>query len=233
MELRMAMGHVRDRVRTHGVGATFHDLACRAVNRVAFFQILRAMAVRITDVHNQRFFDAPGLDARFVAEDELHNLACAAENQISPEFLRCAVDRGDRCYALFDRGALAAYGWYADVPTPIDDHFILSFDRGWTYMYKGYTLPKYRGRRLHAVAKCKALRALTQQGSLGLISCVSSNNFASLHSAARMGYRIFGDVYLLGAAGRFFAYTRGGWPAYGLRVEAADSAAAASRFGSH
>jgi hypothetical protein len=232
LELRTAIGHVRDGVRAYGVGATFHDLACRAVNHVTFFQILRAMAVRITDVHDQHLFDTTGFDARFVAEDELHTLAGAAENHISPEFLRRAAGRGDRCYALFDRGALATYGWYADLPTPFDDHFTVFFDRSWTYMYKGFTLPKYRGRRLHAKAKCKVLRALTQEGRPGIISCVSSNNFSSLRSAARMGYRKFGDVYLLRTAGRSFAYASSGCLAYGLRVEP-DSAAAASGFGSH
>src|SRR5690349_3381592 len=84
LDLRLALGQVRDGVHTYGVGATFHDLMCRAVNRVAFFEILRAMAVRITDVHDQRLFDATGFGARFVSADELHNLARAAENQISP-----------------------------------------------------------------------------------------------------------------------------------------------------
>jgi len=53
--------------------------------------------------------------------------------------------RGDRCYALFDGELLAAYGWYSDLPTPIDEHFVLHFDRTYTYMYGvGYTLPAYR-----------------------------------------------------------------------------------------
>ena len=65
MELRIALDQVRERVRTHGMTATLQDFACRAVNHVAFFQILKGMAVRLTDVRDARLFEAPGLDARF------------------------------------------------------------------------------------------------------------------------------------------------------------------------
>ena len=55
--------------------------------------------------------------------------------------LAAPCSEGDRCYALFDGELLAAYGWYSDLPTPIDEHFVLHFDRAYTYMYAGYTLP--------------------------------------------------------------------------------------------
>ena len=231
MELRIALDHVRERVRTYGMTATLQDFAFRAVNHAAFVQIQKGMAVRLTDVRDARLFEAPGLDARFVAEDELRALASHPENQMSPEFLRSAIARGDRCYALFDRGALTAYGWYADRPTPFDEHFTVFFDPAWSYMYKGYTLPAYRGRRLHAVAMCRALRSLSEQGKRGLTACVASNNFASLQSIARMGYRIFGDVYLMRAAGRSLSYASRGCRPYGFRIETADSAVGAR--GSH
>ena len=43
--------------------------------------------------------------------------------------LAAPCSEGDRCYALFDGERLAAYGWYSDLPTPIDEHFVLHFDR--------------------------------------------------------------------------------------------------------
>ena len=219
MEMRKVVGHLSDSVRKYGVGATLHDLQCRLVNKVAQFQILRGMTVRTRDVTDPSLFDAPGFDARFVGEDELWKYARDRAHEITPEFLRTALARGDRCYALFDGEKLAAYGWYSDVRTPLDEHFMLHFDRAWTYMYKGYTMPAYRGKRLHAVGICRALRALTDEGRNGLISCVASNNFASLHSVTRMGYRIFGDVYLLLAAGRSFTYATRGCQPYGFWVQ--------------
>jgi hypothetical protein len=48
---------------------------------------------------------------------------------------------------------------------------------------------------------------------------VASNNFASLKSVARMGYRIFGDVYLGRLKGRSYAYSTEGCRRYGFWVE--------------
>lgn len=219
MGMRKIVGYIRDNVRNYGISATLHDLECQLVNKAVFFQILKGMTVRMQDVTDARLFEAPGFDSRFVAEDELSKLTRESAHQISPEFLHTALARGDRCYALFDGQTLAAYGWYSELRTPLDEHYLLHFDHAWTYMYKGYTMPAYRGKRLHAVGMCQALRALTEEGKNGLISCVASTNFASLQSITRMGFRIFGDVYLMRAGCHSFAYATPGCRTYGFRAE--------------
>jgi hypothetical protein len=150
---------------------------------------------------------------------ELEPLARARQHELDVQFLAEAERRGDRCYGMFAGDALAGYGWYAGQPTPIDAHFVLHFDPAYTYMFKGYTAPDHRGKRLHAVGMCQALRAFGAAGRKGLVSYVRSNNFASLKSTARMGYRQFGDVYLLHAAGRSFSYASPGCRAFGFRAE--------------
>src|SRR5258708_19105511 len=219
MEIRQIAGYIREGIRNYGVGATLHDIECRVVNKIAYFRILEGMTVRLQDVKDPKLFEAQGFDARFVGEDELAKFAHERAYDISVDFLHKARERGDRCYALFDGELLAAYGWYSDLPTQIDEHFVLHFDRAYTYMYKGYTLPAYRGKRLHALGMCRALRAITEEGKKGLISYVFSNNFASLHSVTRMGYRIFGEVYLLCAGNHCFTYATNGCGTYGFWVE--------------
>ncbi|MGH8749555.1 MAG: hypothetical protein ACREU5_10665 [Burkholderiales bacterium] len=219
MQMRQAFGNMRENLRRYGFTAAAHDVGCRAMNKVVDLRVLRAMVVRLQDVPDLRFFDAQGLNARFVGEDELARFVAAGTHDLSAEFLREARARGDRCYALFDGETLAAYGWYASMPTPVDRHFELHFDRRYTYMYKGYTATAYRGRRLHAAGMCRALRAFTEEGRKGLISWVYSNNFASLQSVVRMGYRTFGNVYLMCAGAHSFAHATRGCSAYGFRVE--------------
>jgi len=226
MEMRKLVGTIQENVRKYGMGATLHDIECRVVNRVAHFRILKGMTVRMRDVKDPGLFEARGFEARFVGEDELAKLAYNGTHDFSVKFLREARARGDRCYALFDGDALAAYGWYSALPTPIDEHFVLHFDRAYTYMYKGHTLPAYRGKRLHAVGMCRALRAITEEGKKGLISNVFSNNFASLQSVTRMGYRIFGEVYLFRAGNHCFAYATNGCSNYDFWVEWPDPGAA-------
>jgi hypothetical protein len=210
--------HVRESLVRHGVSATLYDLAYHTVNIVADFRVLRGMTVRPSDVNDSILFEAPGFHGRFILSDELARTYQGA-HELSSDFLREASVRGDRCYALFDGDALASYGWYSEKPSPIDDHFVLHFDPAYTYMYKGYTLPAYRGRRLHAVGMCRALRVFAGESKTGLISYVEANNFASLRSVARMGYRVFGNVYLLRAANRAFTFATRSCRNYGFWVE--------------
>lgn len=218
MDLGGIVARAKENAQRHGWPAAWHDVQCRALNRVMRFEILKGMAVALEDVTDPALFEAPGFAGRFVEPGELERFARAGTHELDEPFLRQAQARGDRCYALFDGLVLAAYGWYAERPTPIDDHFTLHFDPAYTYMFKGYTLPEYRGKRLHAVGMCRALRALTEEGRKGLVSYVLSNNFSSLKSVARMGYRIFGEVYLVGAAGQRFARASGGCRPYGFHV---------------
>jgi len=221
MNMLKAVRYIGDRLQKYGVLATLHDLQCRLVNTAAHFQILRGMTVRMRNVRDPSLYEAPGFDARFLKEGELWIYAQDPAHQISPEFLGVALERGDRCYGLIDRrgGALAAYGWYSNLRTPLDEHFLLHFERSWSYMYKGYTMPAYRGMRLHAIGMCRALRELRHEGRKGLISCVASNNHASLQSVTRMGYRIFGSAYLLRVGERSYAHATRGCKRYGFRVE--------------
>jgi hypothetical protein len=221
--------YVRESIRKYGVRATLHDIEYRVLNKIAYFRILEGMTVRLQDVKDPGLFEAPGFDARFVGADELASFASDPAYDLPIDFLRKARARGDRCYALFDGERLAAYGWYSDLPTPIDEHFVLHFDRAYTYMYAGYTLPAYRGKRLHAVGMCQALRAITAEGKKGLISNVLSNNFASLQSVTRMGYRIFGEVVLLRAGNHSYAYATRGCGKYGFWVESAAASTALVR----
>jgi hypothetical protein len=209
---------LRENAGRHGVRAALYDLQCRAVNRVVSLDILRAMRVLLADVKSAEMFDAPGFQARFLSAAELEAKAREGTHDFGPEFLERARVRGDRCYGIFDGDTLASHGWYAQRSTPIDAHYMLHFDSAFTYMFKGYTLPEYRGKRLHAIGMCRALRAFTEEGKKGLVSYVASNNFASLKSVARMGYRIFGNLYLARAGQHALAFASGGCLPYGVRA---------------
>jgi hypothetical protein len=202
----------------HGVRAALHDLQCRLINRFIRFEALRAMRVEMADVTKGEMFEAPGFDARFLSTAELEAAAREGTHDFTPEFLARARERGDRCYGIFDGGTLASHGWYAQRATPIDTHYTLHFDPAYTYQFKGFTLAAYRGRRLHAIGMSLALRDLTEEGKKGLIAYVASNNFASLRSVARMGYKIFGSLYLARAGTHALALASDGCLPYGVRV---------------
>jgi hypothetical protein len=214
----MQLAQLRSSYQTYGLRATAFDISCRAANKFGTARFLKGMTVRMKDVPDRSLFESPGFDGRFVGANELERYADGSL-EFTPAFLREASARGDRCYALFDGNILASHGWYSNQPTEVDDGLMLHFDPRYTYMYKGFTAPAYRGKRLHAVGMCRALQAVTEEGKVGLISWVYSNNFASLRSTKRMGYDIFGTACAIGLGDRLLTYETPGCRAYGFRLE--------------
>lgn len=136
-------------------------------------------------------------------------LLAAAERdpslELSAAFICDAVARGDRCYAIWARDRLVSYGWYSNRPTDIGDGLTLRFNPRFTYMYKGYTTPDFRGRRLHGIGMARALVGLTATGALGLVSYVERTNIASLRSVYRLGFRDAGRVVTTSIFGKVIA----------------------------
>ncbi len=212
--------HTNEVAKSFGRRAAFHELQQRLVNRLVPFQVLEGMTATIDRI-DQSLLDAGDLQTRFATREELLAAAAGAEvaEEMSVPFVHEAIARGDKCFGIFDGATLVSFGWYANQPTPISNHLTLQFDRNWMYMYKGYTLRSHRGKRLHGIGMCRALEAYTKQRYRGLISYVRSTNFQSLRSTERMGYQIFGEVYIAGATARPLIWATPGCAAYKFRVE--------------
>lgn len=138
----------------------------------------------------------PGFEFRFLTSAEVREFSLDASLDLE-ESLGDEIDRGDSlCYAALDGSHLAAYGWYAlhraapqhcfGVGLLLPDHV--------SYMFKGFTHPNYRGRRLHAAAMGLALAELSARGVRALISTVEWTNEASLRSCDRLGYQRLGRI---------------------------------------
>ena len=218
MGVQRLLNEFKATAATHGAAAALHDFAVQCANRVGDVQILKGMTAALRDVTDPAFFEAPGYECRFATADELMPYAETGEHEFSIAFVRRAFGRGDRCYAIFDEGGLASHGWYSNAPTPVDAHFDLHYDPAYTYMYKGFTAPAHRGRRLHAIGMCRALREATHEGKRGLVSYVHSHNFASLRSTHRMGYRIFGTVVAVRKGPLAFVHASRGCDPYAFRL---------------
>ena len=179
--------------------------------------------------------------AEFVDAADLERYATQPEYDLPQDFLRRAQAVGDECFAIRDGDVLAAYGWYSTSTNHFTDELTLHFSSDWVYMYRGFTHPAYRGRRLHAVGMTLALSAYRARGFKGLVSCVEARNQASLKSVYRMGYRDFGTIYgirpgrLLGIRnphgrllGRQLIYCTPGCRRFGFWLEHVSTAASGS-----
>jgi len=218
---RAIVARTNEVAKHFGRRAALHDLQHRLVNRLVPFQVLEGMTATVDEI-DRSLLDAGGLEPRFATRAEL--LAATAIPEIAEEmtvdFIEQAMTRGDECFGIFDGPRLVSLGWYSNQPTQLSDTLTLHFDRAWMYMYKGYTLRSHRGKRLHGIGMTNAAFAYTRRGSRGLISYVRSTNFQSLRSTERMGYRIFGEIYIAEAMGRPLIWASPGCAAFGFRVEA-------------
>ena len=128
-----------------------------------------------------------------------------------------------------DGDRLASYGWYATRPLIVAAGLYLDFDPAYAYMHTGYTHADYRGQRLHAIGMTRALQALTDEGSRGLVSCVDTDNVRSLRSCYRMGYSRFGIIRVLGKGEWAWSHVSTGCAAYGFTLSSSPDGAARMR----
>lgn len=214
-----AVESIRRSFRNHGAGRTTYDLAMRTLNKAVYYRILQCFVI---DRIAPEYMFLPGhlRFAKLTVEELRHFADESPSYELNMDFIHNATVKGDDCYAILDGNILASYGWYAHSPTPIDDPaLLLSFDnRAYVYMYKGFTLADYRGQRLHAIGMTRALAEYQDCGFRGLVSYVESNNFDSIKSCYRMGYRICGRIHALRAAGRYFITVACDCNPYGLTL---------------
>lgn len=210
---------VRRRVNRHGLGATVYAYGMRAVNSAVPLRILRALCLERAEPSFRRC--PAGYTASFASREALLRLAADPECELSPEFVTLALSRGDQCFAIWDGNVPAAYSWYAYRSTPIGQGMRLHFDPSWVYMYKGFTRPSYRGKRLYAFGVGLALERYRARGFQGLLSYVESTNFDSLKSCFRLGYRAFGSIFVLPGNERpLVVVSTPGCERMGFRIEA-------------
>lgn len=194
---------IRRAAQNAGWSGVAYDLHYRALNRVTLYMVLQGMTVTMETLDRQFLSGPERYRYDILDEAALRRYSCDPSNQLRAAFLDQAIRKGDSCYAVLDGETLASFGWYSNRPTRINNGLELQFHPSWIYMYHGHTRDEYRGQRLHAVGMAKATEAFTRRGYKGLISYVEANNFSSLKSVYRMGYRNIGRVAVLRLFGRY------------------------------
>jgi GNAT superfamily N-acetyltransferase len=191
--------------------------ACGVAHRTVGFKALRGMTLEPDDIDPTYLGDAPGFSHHACGALEFALLPDAPK-LASEEFFSGASVRGDRCHYMADGDRVASYGWYATAPVPAFDDTWIHFSPAYVYMYKGFTLPEYRGKQLHAYGMARAATEARAQGYTGLISYVEMQNEGSLRSVARLGYRTFGTCVRLRVFGRTLISSSAGCRPYAFKL---------------
>ncbi len=213
----MNLATVKSSIKNFGLPKALADIGLRAANRAVLLKVLKGIVIETVD---GRFLEPDQrYNGLFLDEPMLREFANDPRNELSHAFLDEALAKGDQCYGFLAGNELAAYGWYSNKPTPLDFKGLgLHFDDQYIYMYKGFTAPDHRGQRLHAIGMTRALQAYLERGYRGIVSYVEWNNFASLKSCYRMGYRDLGNIVIAGVRGHYVLHHDNGCDEYGFRV---------------
>lgn len=132
-------------------------------------------------------FPTSGVQIRAVQRSELARLSAAGFSGISRKFLRGIAGTPDLCFGAFAGEALVSYVFFAPAsPIAIDARLQFSFPAGWIYVYKAFTQPAWRGKRLlHQVLA----HAMTRLGPHRFVTLVVAGNQASRKAFERCGFR--------------------------------------------
>jgi hypothetical protein len=205
-----------------GFKKLLYDLNYKFLERLFSYSKIQGMTLTMSSIDPLYLNPDNGYEYRFLTETELREYAKDPGNQINIKFLEDALDKKNKCYGIIDQGRLAGYGWYSKNNTKINDELVLCFNKSWVYMYSGYTKPPYRGQRLHAIGMGKAMEEFSSKGAKGLISCVDTNNYRSLQSVNRLGYRNFGKISAFKIFGKFRIKAENGCHPYGFTLKVAE-----------
>jgi hypothetical protein len=184
-----------------------------AVNRLTPAAWWKALELTLDQVESPFLTHPTSVRALMLDAAAMERHARNPEYHLTAAFLADAAARGHRCLALFEGDTLASYAWYATSPVRLIDvapEWVVRFDPAYAYMFNTFTLPRFRGRRLHAIGAAIALQAYLARGLEGLVCYVEASNLISLRACASVGYRTIGHLWALQVGHwRAFVATRG------------------------
>lgn len=178
------------------------DQTCRVLRRLAWFRAYWLLTLEQDDISDEFKRENCLLEARLVRGNELLTLT-GKHKDLGANFISRSIQNGDRCHAYFDGDRLASYGWCSSGPTRLGDYFTFTFPDEYAYMYRGFTMRDYRGARLNGHGMMEAVNLEVAEGGRGLVGLVEVQNFASLRSGYRVGFRREGIVFTFKLFGRW------------------------------
>lgn len=181
----------------------------RALRRAAYVGLNQVLALSVFECHVLRPEHVPrdrgptrtGGEGRFLAAAGIAKLAGPLGEELVRDF-QAAAARGDEVYALFEGGRLANIACYAAGAAPLMHDLEVRVDPPSIYTHRNFTLPPFRGRRLHAAGLLGAASELFARGVPQIIALCEWSNYPAMISLRRTGCQRDGLVWRVGV-GRF------------------------------
>lgn len=170
------------------------------MTRTASLRVVHFLGLDVGDIRPQP--EQPDFERRFLTPGEIRRLSEDRESRLTEAFADRAEGGLDLCYGAIHEGRLANYGWYAlgSVEAEHASGAPMGLPPNVAYMYKVFTHPDFRGRRLNATCMAEASAQLAARGVEHVVAIVRWSNEASLRSCEHLGFRRLGHL-VVGASG--------------------------------
>ena len=144
----------------------------------------------------------PEIEIRKIEHSELVKASEDLSIDLESDFIAEALDRGDIGFGAFDDGVLVAYTWRTRTFAPHTDKVWIKVERPYSYCYKSFTRPAYRGQRLLPSLILHSDAEMLKLGFTHRAGFVAVTNFASLEVGKHMGAEAIGHAAFVLLFGR-------------------------------
>ena len=146
------------------------------------------------------------LECRWLSPLDVHRLGQHGNHQLEIDMARRLESGLDYCAAAFLLGTLAGYCWLAldsiESAHNRGDHpqtgVAISFTASTAFVYKAFTVPSFRGKKVFHRLLGFASRQLHSRGVEAFVSTTDWQNHSAIRAFGRCGFRSLGRIYRIG-----------------------------------
>jgi hypothetical protein len=169
-------------LRRLGILATLMFLADSLLTRLSKARILLIILRERDQILSESNELPAGLTVAVRAAADMRNVGGFCGASLAPEFLKDAIQRGDRCVVTLDHGEVINFQWLSDGLTLAYDDVWIGFGPRYLYGYNSLTAPGHRGLGLNRSAVRLAGQLLAAPAGKGLAGYINASNVASILS---------------------------------------------------
>ena len=176
----------RNFIKKWGVARFVYAYLMLNLNRFVGFRIsaIRSRTIPRSQIDH---FDHDGINYRTLNVEDFLDKATNQKLDISYDFVRQALTRGDHCVGALDQGKVIGYAWRTISSVKINSQIKMKFGDKFYYRFKEYVLPEYRGRNIINKIKRVAESRQLAQGKTHAFSCIETHNYPSMKASEKHG----------------------------------------------
>ena len=110
------------------------------------------------------------------------------------------LEKGDKCFLTIHNSKIISYVWAMKDHMELSEYKNVPISKNRVYIYKGFVLKEFRGKRIHNLMDIYLFNYFRRQGKEFVICAIYKDNLSSTKAIERIGFKKIGYISLL----RFF-----------------------------